>query len=79
MFLNIAVFARKVMQDTSKFESFNLGNQASVWECDTYRGERAQPGRSGCNKIAAVNPKQVYESINKLIVGFLIVVSYGVD
>ena len=39
--LNIVVFARKVMQYTSKFESFNLGNQASVWKCDTYKGERA--------------------------------------
>ena len=60
-------------------QSFNLGTQTSVWKVDTYKGERANPGKSGCNKIAAVNPKRVYESINKLIVGFLIVVSHEVD
>ena len=33
----------------------------------------------GANEIATVNSKRVYKSINKLIVGFVIVVSHRVD
>ena len=60
-------------------QNVRLEPRNTVWKVEACKDKRACPEKSGCNEIAAVDSKRVYESINKLIMGFVIVVSHKVD